>query len=78
MIGKLAVAALKIYQAVFSPILSGLGCRCRFYPTCSDYARDAFGKKNTFKALSLVVIRMLKCGPWHDGGVDFVPGTRKG
>ncbi|MBT3181508.1 MAG: membrane protein insertion efficiency factor YidD [Deltaproteobacteria bacterium] len=58
---------------VFSPILSGLGANCRFHPTCSDYAREAFQKKSSKQAVALILKRLMRCGPWHPGGVDKVP-----
>ena len=51
-------------------ISSMLPPACRFYPTCSDYALQAFQKYNFFKALFLSVYRILRCNPWNKGGYD--------
>ncbi len=58
------------YQLVISPILPAA---CRFYPSCSEYARQAFLKHGFFKGLKLSCIRLAKCHPYHPGGVDHVP-----
>jgi putative membrane protein insertion efficiency factor len=50
---------------------------CRFTPTCSEYAIEAFQKKGLFKALWMSVIRVLKCHPFHPGGYDPVDPVRK-
>ncbi len=60
-------AVLRIYRLTISPFL---GNNCRFHPTCSQYALDALTKKTFLKALSLIIIRVLKCHPFHSGGYD--------
>jgi putative membrane protein insertion efficiency factor len=50
-----------------------LGNRCRFYPTCSSYALEAIQLHGTIKGTYLSLKRLLKCHPFHDGGVDPVP-----
>ncbi|MBF0155157.1 MAG: membrane protein insertion efficiency factor YidD [Magnetococcales bacterium] len=58
------------YQLFLSPLLPP---RCRFFPSCSDYAREAVGKHGSLRGLSLAVRRLLKCHPFHPGGFDPVP-----
>ena len=58
---------IKIYQKIISPLL---GPRCRFYPTCSEYAKEAILKKGILKGLFLSIKRILKCHPFHPGGYD--------
>lgn len=58
---------------IFSPIMTALGARCRFYPTCSEYALRAFETHNLSCAFKLSLKRVFKCGPWHLGGLDEVP-----
>ncbi len=70
MIKKIAVFLIRLYQLVFSPVLGG---QCRFYPSCSDYTRQAIVKHGTFKGVYLGAKRLLKCHPFHPGGVDPVP-----
>ncbi|HJD62504.1 MAG TPA: membrane protein insertion efficiency factor YidD [Rickettsia endosymbiont of Degeeriella rufa] len=61
---------LKFYQYFISPIL---GNNCRFYPTCSEYAKDAITSHGNIKGLWLAVKRIIKCQPLCDGGYDPVP-----
>ena len=61
---------IKIYQKVISPIL---GPRCRFYPTCSNYAISALKKHGIVKGGILTIKRLLKCHPFNEGGYDPVP-----
>lgn len=60
------------YQRFISPWTPQ---RCRFYPTCSQYAIDAICWHGSLKGSWLAVIRILKCQPLHPGGWDPVPGT---
>lgn len=50
---------------------------CRFTPTCSEYAIEAFQKNGLFKAFWMTVMRLLKCHPFHPGGYDPVDPIRK-
>ncbi|HOE91339.1 MAG TPA: membrane protein insertion efficiency factor YidD [Candidatus Cloacimonadota bacterium] len=61
---------IRFYQRYISPLLPPA---CRFTPTCSEYARQAFIKYSLPKALFLSVIRVLKCNPFHPGGDDPLP-----
>lgn len=47
--------------------------KCRFYPTCSAYAYEAIERFGVFKGCYLAVKRLLKCHPFHKGGIDLVP-----
>lgn len=64
---------LRVYQYCISPML---GPRCRFEPSCSHYAVDAFKDYPLHIALYLSVKRILKCHPWHPGGYDPVPENK--
>ena len=59
---------IRFYQMGISPFL---GKRCRFYPSCSDYALQAIEKYGPWRGAFLSFKRILKCGPWHKGGVDL-------
>lgn len=59
---------IKFYQKAISPYL-GHG-KCKYYPTCSQYALEAFRKKSFFKALGLTIWRILRCNPFSKGGYD--------
>jgi len=62
-----ALGAIAFYQRFLSPILGG---QCRFCPSCSQYAREAFETRPFFTALWLTLRRLLKCHPFHAGGYD--------
>jgi putative membrane protein insertion efficiency factor len=50
--------------------------RCRFYPSCSQYALDALATHGALRGTWLAVRRVGRCHPWHDGGLDPVPPPR--
>ncbi len=70
----LFVYLIKIYRWVISPFFPPT---CRFYPTCSEYAQEAFQKFGTLKGGWLSVKRILKCHPFKPGGFDPVPENFK-
>ncbi|MDI1247550.1 MAG: membrane protein insertion efficiency factor YidD [Lacunisphaera sp.] len=68
-----------VYQHTVSPALTAAfpTCGCRFAPTCSHYARETLREHGFLAGLTLTVIRLAKCGPWHPGGLDPVPPSRR-
>ena len=64
------VFLIKFYQVCVSPFTPPA---CRFTPTCSQYALEAFRKHGPFKGLYLSVRRILRCHPWGGSGYDPVP-----
>ena len=60
------------YQLFISPLL---GPRCRFYPTCSNYALEAIETHGALKGSWLALRRLLRCHPWGGQGYDPVPGA---
>ncbi len=66
---KLAIKCIHGYRYVLSP---WIGNQCRFYPTCSHYAEDAINTYGVAKGGYLTLRRLLKCHPWHPGGLDPV------
>ena len=66
----LLLALIRIYQYVISPIL---GRRCRFFPSCSEYASEALEKHGALKGARLGLKRISRCHPWNPGGFDPVP-----
>uniref|UniRef100_UPI0032EFA57E membrane protein insertion efficiency factor YidD n=1 Tax=Brevibacterium litoralis TaxID=3138935 RepID=UPI0032EFA57E len=48
---------------------------CRYYPSCSKYALDAFEVTGAVRGAALTVWRLLRCNPFSPGGVDHVPGS---
>jgi putative membrane protein insertion efficiency factor len=66
------LGVIRFYSRAISPALPP---RCRFYPTCSAYAAEAITRHGAGRGSWLALRRLLKCGPWHPGGVDLVPGA---
>ena len=78
MIGRLLLRVVAFYSRAISPALPA---RCRFYPTCSAYAAEAIARHGAARGSWLALRRLVKCAPWHPGGVDLVPaasGTVRG
>lgn len=76
---KLFLFLIKIYQKMISPdhgIFRNhlMHFRCRFHPTCSQYAYEAIERYGSWKGTYLGVKRILRCHPWNAGGYDPVPG----
>ena len=67
---SLLIALIDGYRLLLSPYF---GAQCRFYPTCSAYAREAIHAHGALRGSWLTLRRILKCHPWHAGGVDHVP-----
>lgn len=65
-----ALILIRVYQWIVSPVL---GPACRFYPTCSEYAYQAILRHGLLKGLFLALKRVLRCHPYHPGGIDLVP-----
>jgi putative membrane protein insertion efficiency factor len=66
----LAALLIRIYQWTVSPLL---GPRCRFYPSCSQYAHEAVLRFGVLRGGYLALKRLGRCHPWHPGGFDPVP-----
>ena len=67
---RLLLGLIWFYQKAISPWFPA---RCRFLPTCSEYAREAVEKYGALKGGWLAVKRILRCNPFNDGGYDPVP-----
>jgi putative membrane protein insertion efficiency factor len=61
------------YRALVSPLL---GARCRYQPTCSEYALEALDEWGALRGTWLAVRRVGRCHPWREGGFDPVPPRR--
>jgi putative membrane protein insertion efficiency factor len=70
---KVLKAPIHFYRKVISPLKPPT---CRFYPTCSAYALEALEKHGAVKGSYLTVRRIVKCHPFHPGGIDYVPEAR--
>jgi putative membrane protein insertion efficiency factor len=67
------VALLRGYQRFVSPALPPT---CRFFPSCSAYAIEALQVHGLVRGTVLTAWRLLRCAPWHPGGIDPVPPRR--
>jgi putative membrane protein insertion efficiency factor len=67
---RAVVVPVVVYQRLISPLL---GPRCRYFPSCSQYAKEAVLKHGVIRGFSLAALRIVRCAPWNPGGVDLVP-----
>lgn len=70
---SVAIAPIRAYQRWISPMF---GRRCRYHPTCSQYAVEAIRDMGILKGTTLAGWRLLRCNPWSPGGVDHVRDQR--
>ena len=70
MVKRICLLLIEGYQIFLSPLKRP---RCRYYPTCSVYARLAIEKYGAGRGSFLALLRILRCHPFHDGGYDPVP-----
>jgi putative membrane protein insertion efficiency factor len=66
-IARFLVVLVRGYQRGLSPLL---GDRCKYHPTCSQYAVDALHEHGAVRGAVLAAWRVLRCNPWSAGGVD--------
>lgn len=74
MFKKIFISIIRFYQVVISPIKPPT---CRFYPTCSHYGLEAVQRFGAVKGGWLTLKRILKCHPFHPGGIDPVPEKKQ-
>jgi len=67
------LAPIRAYQKVVSPLI---GRRCRYHPTCSEYAAQAVREFGALRGIVLAGWRLLRCNPWTPGGVDHARDQR--
>lgn len=80
-IATATIGLIKIYQKTFSPDHSPNGklnptSGCRFFPTCSEYARITLERKGFVLSLFRIFWRIIRCTPWSKGGIDLPPGVK--
>ncbi|MGE5646349.1 MAG: membrane protein insertion efficiency factor YidD [Acidobacteriota bacterium] len=66
---SLIIGLLRVYKKFISPLLPSA---CRYYPTCSEYMRDAVVRYGAARGVWLGLRRLLRCHPFHEGGFDPV------
>jgi uncharacterized protein len=64
----LLILPVQVYRMVVSPLL---GPRCKYHPTCSQYALDALEEFGLLRGSVLAAWRLLRCNPWSHGGADY-------
>ena len=69
MLRRIAVLPIRAYQLLLSPMV---GQRCKYYPSCSEYAAQAIQRYGILRGLVLAGWRLLRCNPWSHGGFDPV------
>ena len=75
MFSHLLIKLIAFYQRTLSPdhgFFKRPFGHCRFYPTCSEYAKQAIQKHGAIKGVFLAIYRIIRCNPWSKGGVDEV------
>lgn len=72
--GRILIKVIVFYRKYISPSLPR---RCKYQPTCSQYAADAIKVHGAIKGTILTGWRLLRCNPWSRGGVDWVPEKGK-
>jgi len=70
---KVLIAFIRVYQYAISPML---GQRCKYYPSCSNYAVAALREHGAVRGVGLASWRILRCNPFSNGGYDPVPPRR--
>jgi putative membrane protein insertion efficiency factor len=70
---SLAILPIRLYQRLIGPLF---GQRCKYYPSCSEYAAEAVMTYGILRGLVLAGWRLLRCNPWSHGGFDPVDDQR--
>jgi uncharacterized protein len=70
---ELVLLPVRLYRLLVSPLL---GQRCRYYPSCSEYAVDAVRRYGALRGFVLTAWRVLRCNPLSHGGIDLVEDQR--
>ena len=75
----LAILFIRGYRKVFSPFASAAALgnpRCKYHPSCSHYALEAYREFGFLRGTVLTGWRLLRCNPWSHGGVDYARDQR--
>lgn len=66
---RLLISIIDFYKIAISPYF---GRNCRFYPSCSEYAKESIIKKGVLKGIFFTIVRIIRCNPFSKGGYDPV------
>ena len=67
---KLCIYLIELYQKSISKIIESQNIKCKFYPSCSEYTKQAIEKYGVFRGGIYGIKRILKCNPFSNGGYD--------
>ena len=67
---KLLIKSIECYQRNISPYVEQKNIRCKYYPTCSEYTKQAIQKYGVIKGMTLGTYRIIRCNPFSKGGYD--------
>lgn len=67
---KIILFILNVYKKFISPMFKAMGVECKYYPSCSEYAKLAIEKYGCIKGIYLSIKRIIKCNPFSKGGYD--------
>lgn len=67
MLRKIGISLIKFYQKMISPLF---GHRCKYYPSCSEYTKQAIEKYGFFVGIFKGILRIIRCNPFSKGGYD--------
>lgn len=78
---EVSIKLIEIYQLYFSPDHSPYWSKikkpaCRYYPTCSEYTKQAIEKYGLIKGIIIGSWRILRCNPFSKGGIDLVENNK--
>ncbi|HAG72623.1 MAG TPA: membrane protein insertion efficiency factor YidD [Gammaproteobacteria bacterium] len=73
MLKALLIRLISLYQVTLSLLI---GQQCRFYPSCSQYTKEAIEIHGSLRGSYLGIRRICSCHPWHEGGIDPVPAPK--
>ncbi len=70
LVQKVAIGLIRGYQILISPFF---GAKCRYLPSCSEYAKEAIHRHGPLRGALIAVKRILRCHPWGGSGYDPIP-----
>ena len=73
LLAAILIAPIRVYQRFISPAFAP---RCRYYPTCSEYAAQSILELGPIRGPILAGYRLLRCTPFHRGGIDEISDRR--